>query len=69
MTVIGFHASHEQVHPSALLDGTTRAEHAAYPRECAELEFDRLAIHHAGHEQSAFIDAYGEHVLPELRNQ
>jgi probable non-F420 flavinoid oxidoreductase len=30
MTVIGFHASHEQVHPSALLDAVQHAEQAGF---------------------------------------
>ena len=30
MTVVGFHASHEQVHPSALLDAVQRAEAAGF---------------------------------------
>ena len=30
MTVIGVHASHEQVHPSALLDAVQRAEEAGF---------------------------------------
>ncbi|MET0716125.1 MAG: LLM class F420-dependent oxidoreductase, partial [Mycetocola sp.] len=30
MTVIGFHASHEQVHPSALLDAVISAEAAGF---------------------------------------
>ncbi|MET0932757.1 MAG: TIGR03885 family FMN-dependent LLM class oxidoreductase [Mycetocola sp.] len=30
MTLIGFHASHEQVHPSALLDAVIRAEAAGF---------------------------------------
>ncbi len=32
MTVVGFHASHEQVHPSALLDAVQRAEAAGFTR-------------------------------------
>ncbi|HLT15201.1 MAG TPA: TIGR03885 family FMN-dependent LLM class oxidoreductase [Acidimicrobiales bacterium] len=30
MTVVGFHASHEQIHPSALLDAVRRAEEAGF---------------------------------------
>ena len=30
MTVVGFHASHEQVHPSALLDAVQRAEESGF---------------------------------------
>src|SRR5690554_6560764 len=30
MTVVGFHASHEQVHPAGLLDAVQRAEEAGF---------------------------------------
>ncbi|HZW41019.1 MAG TPA: TIGR03885 family FMN-dependent LLM class oxidoreductase [Agromyces sp.] len=35
--------------------------------ELAELGFDRIFLHHVGTEQDAFIDTFGEHVLPELK--
>ena len=31
------------------------------------LGFDDIAIHHVGQDLDAFIDAFGAHVLPELR--
>ncbi|WP_022891817.1 TIGR03885 family FMN-dependent LLM class oxidoreductase [Agromyces subbeticus] len=37
-------------------------------RELVELGFDRIFLHHVGQEQDAFIDAFGERVLPELRS-
>ena len=34
--------------------------------EYAELGFDDLYLHHVGQQQDAFIDSFGEHVLPAL---
>ena len=55
----------EQVRESVFVSSDLGA-HAAYLRECADLGFDQLYIHHVGQEQSAFIDAYGSRVLPQL---
>ncbi len=41
-------------------------QHAAWLQEFAELGFDDIAIHHVGQDLDPFIDAFGEHVLPEL---
>ncbi len=35
-------------------------------RQAADLGFDEIYVHHVGQEQTAFIDCFGEHVLPEL---
>jgi len=43
------------------------ARHTAWLQELAALGFDELYLHHVGQEQAAFIDAFGEHVLPELQ--
>jgi probable non-F420 flavinoid oxidoreductase len=40
--------------------------HVAWLHEIAELGVDEIAIHHVGHEQGAFIDAFGEGVLPQV---
>ena len=32
-----------------------------------ELGFERLFLHNVNREQEAFVDAFGEHVLPLLR--
>jgi hypothetical protein len=63
VTVIGFHGSHEQVHPAALPAAVRHAEQVGFT---AELGFDRVFLHHVGQEQTAFLDAFGEHVLPGL---
>ena len=33
----------------------------------AALGFDEIYLHHVGQSQERFIDAFGEHVLPELQ--
>jgi len=43
-------------------------EHAATLAGYAELGFDQIALHHVGVEQTAFLDAFGESVLPQLRD-
>jgi probable non-F420 flavinoid oxidoreductase len=42
-------------------------QHVAWLRELAALGFDDIALHHVGQDLDAFIDAFGEHVLPALR--
>ena len=42
------------------------SRHAASLHELAELGWDSIYLHHVGREQRAFIEAFGEHVLPEL---
>ena len=42
--------------------------HTALLAEYAELGFDKIMLHHVGQEQDAFIDAFGEKVLPQLRS-
>jgi alkanesulfonate monooxygenase SsuD/methylene tetrahydromethanopterin reductase-like flavin-dependent oxidoreductase (luciferase family) len=41
-------------------------EHAAWLAEYADLGFDEIYLHHVGVEQRGFLDAFGEHVLPQL---
>jgi probable non-F420 flavinoid oxidoreductase len=43
------------------------SRHLEWLRELAGLGFDELALHHVGQDLDAFIDAFGEHVLPGLR--
>jgi len=42
--------------------------HAAILNEYAELGFAEIALHHVGVEQDAFLDAFGNSVLPQLRS-
>jgi probable non-F420 flavinoid oxidoreductase len=41
-------------------------QHAAWIDEYAELGFDEIYLHHVGVEQRGFLDAFGEHVLPQV---
>jgi probable non-F420 flavinoid oxidoreductase len=41
-------------------------QHAAWIDEYVELGFDEIYLHHVGQEQRGFLDAFGEHVLPQL---
>ncbi|MBL6080393.1 TIGR03885 family FMN-dependent LLM class oxidoreductase [Belnapia sp. T18] len=43
--------------------------HAARIAELAELGFDEIQLHQVGRNQRAFIDAFGERVLPALRRR
>jgi len=40
--------------------------YVAWMQEIAELGVDEISIHHVGQEQSAFIEAFGEPVLPKV---
>jgi probable non-F420 flavinoid oxidoreductase len=40
--------------------------YVAWIQEIAELGVDEISIHHVGQEQSAFIEAFGERVLPKV---
>jgi probable non-F420 flavinoid oxidoreductase len=44
-------------------------QHAAWIAEYADLGFDDIYLHHVGKEQRGFLDAFGEHVLPQLAVQ
>ena len=43
------------------------AQHRDRLADYAALGFDEIYLHHVGQEQQRFIDAFGEHVLPELK--
>ena len=42
------------------------AQHAEWLNELAALGFDDIALHHVGQDLDGFIDAFGEHVLPNV---
>jgi probable non-F420 flavinoid oxidoreductase len=69
-TVEQFDEAAKHVRPedvrSAVLVSSDVAQHAEWLHEYAELGFDAIYLHHVGREQRAFIDAFGEHVLPRL---
>ncbi|GAA4532742.1 TIGR03885 family FMN-dependent LLM class oxidoreductase [Nonomuraea ferruginea] len=51
----------------AVLVSADLERHAGWLAEYADLGFDTLFLHHVGQEQRGFIDAFGQKVLPQLR--
>ena len=41
-------------------------QHREWLAEYADLGFDDVYLHHVGQDQAGFLDAFGEHVLPQL---
>jgi probable non-F420 flavinoid oxidoreductase len=60
------HVREEDMHGSVLVSSDP-SRHVEWIRAAAELGFDEINLHHVGQEQRAFIDTFGEHVLPALR--
>ena len=52
---------------SGVLVSADLGQHTAWLQEFAALGFEAIYLHHVGQELEPFIDAFGEHVLPELR--
>jgi probable non-F420 flavinoid oxidoreductase len=50
----------------AVLVSADLGQHAKWLLELADLGVDAIYLHHVGKEQDAFIEAFAEHVLPEL---
>ncbi|PKQ27292.1 MAG: LLM class F420-dependent oxidoreductase [Actinobacteria bacterium HGW-Actinobacteria-4] len=69
-SVDAFDAAGENVTPdqlhSAVRVSADLAQHAAWIAEYADLGFDGIMVHHVGQHQAEFIDAFGEHVLPQV---
>jgi probable non-F420 flavinoid oxidoreductase len=65
-----FDAVSEHVPPDAMrrhvLVSSDLGQHVAWLHDLAELGFDEIYLHHVGQEQSEFIEAFGEQVLPRL---
>ena len=59
------HVREEDVR-KAVLVSSDLGQHAGWLAELAELGFEEIHLHHVGQDLSPFIDAFGEHVLPEL---
>jgi probable non-F420 flavinoid oxidoreductase len=55
----------EQVRGTVLVSADL-GRHAAWLQELAALGFDEINLHHVGQDLTAFIDAFGEHVLPRI---
>jgi probable non-F420 flavinoid oxidoreductase len=63
--VIGDAVSTDQVMRSVRVSNDL-AQHAAWLQEYLEQGWDELYLHFVGQEQTGFIEAFGEHVLPQL---
>ena len=65
-----FAAASAHVRPEHVADSVRVSadlgQHAAWLAEYQALGFDAVYCHHVGAEQRAFLDAFGEHVLPQL---
>ncbi len=65
-----FDAAAEHVPPEALrgpvLVSSDPAQHVAWLQELIALGFDEVYLHHVGQQQSAWLDVFGEQVLPQL---
>lgn len=59
------HVERKDMHKAVLISSSP-SQHADWLHEFTELGFDRIYVHHVGQNQDAFIDTYGEHVLPQL---
>ena len=59
------HVKPEDMRESLLISADL-AQHAAWLAEYIELGFSELQLHQVGRNQQAFIDAFGQNVLPEL---
>ena len=60
------HVRPEDVRGTVLVSSEP-ARHVELIRELAALGFDEVYLHHVGREQRAFIDSFGEHVLPQFQ--
>jgi probable non-F420 flavinoid oxidoreductase len=65
--VAAAHVRPEDVRAKVLVSSDLQ-QHAAWLTELADLGFDDIALHHVGQDLDPFIDAFGEHVLPQLRS-
>lgn len=63
--VIGQTVTPEQMHQSVHISSDL-GRHAEWLHDYLEQGWDELYLHFVGQHQSAFIDAFGEHVLPQL---
>jgi probable non-F420 flavinoid oxidoreductase len=60
------HVSVEAVHEPVRISADL-AQHRDWIAEYAELGFDDIYLHHVGQTQGAFLEAFGESVLPAVR--
>jgi probable non-F420 flavinoid oxidoreductase len=62
---IGEKVAPEEVRGTVLVSSDP-ARHAEWLHGFTELGFTEIAVHHVGQEQAGFVEAYGQHVLPQL---
>jgi probable non-F420 flavinoid oxidoreductase len=60
------HVRPEDMHGPVLISSDLN-QHLGWLRGYAGLGFEEIYLHHVGQELDGFIDAFGEHVLPELQ--
>jgi alkanesulfonate monooxygenase SsuD/methylene tetrahydromethanopterin reductase-like flavin-dependent oxidoreductase (luciferase family) len=65
--VAATHVRPEDMHGGVLISADP-ARFVGWLRDAVDLGFDEIYIHHVGQEQRAFLDCFGEHVLPEVRS-
>jgi probable non-F420 flavinoid oxidoreductase len=69
-TVEQFDLAAKHVRPGDVRDSVLisadLSRHVEWLRELSELGFDQILLHHVGQDQTAFVDAFGRRVLPEL---
>jgi probable non-F420 flavinoid oxidoreductase len=59
------HVTMESVHRSVRVSDSLD-QHVEWLGQYADLGFDDIYLHHVGQDLTAYIDAFGEHVLPQL---
>jgi probable non-F420 flavinoid oxidoreductase len=59
------HVRPEDMHGSVLISSDL-GRHVEWLNGLGELGFDEIYLHHVGRDQNAFIDTFGEYVLPKL---
>ncbi|MFC0106012.1 TIGR03885 family FMN-dependent LLM class oxidoreductase [Kibdelosporangium aridum] len=64
--VVSQHVTSEQVAKVVNVSAQPN-QHADWLRQYADLGFDEIYLHHVGQELDAFIDVFGDKVLPQLR--
>ncbi|SMD22663.1 TIGR03885 family FMN-dependent LLM class oxidoreductase [Kibdelosporangium aridum] len=64
--VVSQHVTAEQVAKVVNVSAQPN-QHADWLRQYADLGFDEIYLHHVGQELDAFIDVFGDKVLPQLR--
>lgn len=62
---LGEHVGMDSVHQAVRISAETD-QHVQWLGEYAELGFDDIYLHHVGQQQTTYLDAFGEHVLPQL---